>query len=84
MDDYRYEAPIPRIVSVGVCWFVLTLFFTSCVAMELLDMSNWSMNTGSLGSLFVLFIILAGSVRVLFASVKYTYKSMLAQANKKK
>jgi hypothetical protein len=84
MNDYRYEAPIPRIVSVGVCWFVLTLFFTSCVAMELLDKSNWSMNTGSLGSLFIVFIIFLGCVKILFASVKYTYRSMLATANKKK
>jgi hypothetical protein len=84
MDEYRYEAPIPHIVSVGVCWFVLTLFFTSCVAMEFFNKSNWSMNTGSLGSLFLTFIILVGSTRLLFASVKYTYKSMLAQANKKK
>ncbi|CAB4171782.1 hypothetical protein UFOVP923_26 [uncultured Caudovirales phage] len=81
---FMHEAPTPQIVSVGLCCIVLTLFFTGCVAMEFFDKSNWSMNIGSLGSLFVVFIILLGCVKLLIASVKYTYKSWLSQGNHEK
>ena len=84
MDEYRYDSPTPRIVSVGVCVSLLMLFFTGACVAEMLDMSNYSMKPAFIGAnIIMLFITLCG-VYALFVSVRYTYKSWLANADQKK